>query len=430
MTTATLLSKKSIASCVIGNMIEWYDFGLFAYFAPVISKLFFPHNNTFISLIQVFLVFAAAYLVRPIGAILFGHLGDRWGRAKTLKISIILISIPTVGIGLMPTYHSIGVTATLLLIVLRLMQGLCIGGEFAGSMTYLSEMAAANRRAYISSYANSLSNFGVVIGVALMALIVAIIPHAQFMQWGWRVPFVLGGVLGLIGLWLRGNLQETGVFIEIKNQQTRSQLPIKDVLKKYPKKVLQIIFLLFMGASSIYTLLVYLTTYFHVILQVPLSKALFIQMIYLVISASLMPVFGKVADRYGRRIVLITAAIAFIVLTWPSFYALNHLSIWLSSILILPLMVFIAMGQGATPAMMVEHFPANIRYTGISFSYNVCFSLIGGFAPAINMWMIHATHNPLMPAMYVTVGALVTLLVTVFVMKRSYGEQVSLSSIQ
>ncbi|MFA6036963.1 MAG: MFS transporter [Legionellales bacterium] len=417
------MKKSSILAVVAGNMIEWYDFALYLFLAPVLAHNFFAEENHLNAMLSTFLIFAIGFFIRPLGSILFGHLGDRIGRTKTLKISILLISLSTILMGLLPTYQHFGIYAGLMLAFLRLIQGLCIGGEFAGSMIYLSEMAAADNRGFMSSMANNGSNFGVLCATLIAALIASVMSEPEFYDYGWRISFVFGGILGLVGLWFRRNLVETPVFDALSSNKKILKLPILTVFKYHKKDMLNISLLLVMSATGSYVLLEFMSTYLNQYFDYPLSKALQVQSIYNVLTFLFIAIAAKFSDRYGRRPLLMLSAIGYIICTIPCFYFLETTGLW---ICLLPLVIFYCIEQATTPVTMVEIFSPKARYTGISFSYNTTMALIGGTAPMINTWLIAKFDNPMIIAYYLVIAALISLLVIYKRLPQKFGRELDL----
>ncbi|MBA2409968.1 MAG: MFS transporter [Gammaproteobacteria bacterium] len=241
---------------VVGNVLEWYDFALYGYLVPVISKLFFPSDNTITSLLATFGIFAIGFLMRPLGAVLFGHIGDRFGRRQALYLSIMLMAAPTFLLGCLPTYASIGVMAAVLLTLLRLVQGLSVGGEFTTSVTYVVETSPTERRGLSGSWANIGSIGGSLLGVGVAATLTTVLPQSSVEAWGWRIPFLLGGVLGIFALWLRRNLPESALFDQQsaeQNDEHSDKSPLRAVFTHNRKELIQAILFTsgFCGATSI-----------------------------------------------------------------------------------------------------------------------------------------------------------------------------------
>lgn len=416
--------RRNILACIIGNVLEWYEFSLFAYLSPVIATLFFPSTNGIVSLLSTLLVFAAGFVVRPLGSIILGHLGDRLGRAKTLKITIFLMSISSILTGLLPTYQQIGIAAPILLIICRLLQGFCIGGEFAGSMIYLSESAQSKHRALISSMTNNGSNIGVLIAVVSCAIMSGYLSPHDLSIYGWRILFISGGSLGVIGLWLRRDLAESETFLKLQKNIKEPYLPIKYVFRHQRKHMLNVILLLFISACGSYTLMGYISTYLHEFLGLSLNQALQMQTLFIVFSLLFLPMFAYFSDKIGRKMILIFSTVGYLMFTIPSFWLLQSIQAWW---VLLPLVIFYSAEQAVTPAVIVEMFPGKGRYTGISLSYNMCMALVGGFSPAINTYFIHYFNNNMIIAYYVSLCALVSFFIVLKQLPKKYGEANSLA---
>lgn len=418
-------SRRNIIACVIGNVLEWYEFSLFAFLSPILASLFFPNKNGITSLLSTLLVFAAGFVIRPLGSIFLGHLGDRFGRAKTLKITIFLMSFSSVLTGFLPTYQQIGLAAPLLLIVCRLLQGFCIGGEFAGSMIYLSESAHGKHRALISSMTNNGSNIGVLIAIVACTTMTNLLNQDHVSTFGWRILFISGGILGLLGLWLRRDLAESETFLELQKNINELYFPLRHIFQHQRRQILRIILLLFISACGSYTLMGYISTYLHEFLAVPLNQAYQMQTLFIILSLALLPFFAHISDKIGRKKVLIFSTLGYLIFTLPSFWLLQSVQAWW---VLLPLVIFYSAEQAVTPALIVEMFPGKGRYTGISMGYNSCMALIGGFSPVINTYFIHRYNNTMMIAYYVLMCAFVSFIVVLKSLPKEYGLKSNLTA--
>lgn len=419
-------SPRNILACIIGNILEWYEFSLFAYLSPVISDLFFPNSNKVASLLATLLVFAAGFVIRPLGSVVLGHLGDCWGRAKTLKMTVLLMSIASIFTGILPTYQQIGIWAPVLLIFCRLIQGFCIGGEFAGSMIYLSEAAHGKHRALVSSMTNNGSNIGVLIAIVSCSIASSLMSTTELVQFGWRILFISGGLLGIIGLWLRRDLCESQTFLTLQQNINTPYLPLHYVLRYQYHKIAQVFLLLFISACGSYTLMGYLSTYLKEFLNVPLIDAYRMQTFFIVFSLILVPFFAFISDKFGRKCVLVFAVSGYLVCALPSFYILQSIQSWW---VLLPLVIVYSAEQAVTPALIVEMFPGKGRYTGISIAYNLAMALVGGFSPAINTYLIHYSGNKMIIAYYVLFCAVASLWVVLRNLPQEYGVRSTLTAV-
>lgn len=402
------MKKTSLFAAIIGNVLEWYDFSLFIYVAPVLATVYFPAGHAKLNLLYTLLLFALGFVVRPLGAIWFGYLGDRYGRAAALKLTLVGITLPALMMALIPSYQQIGLWAPLLVALCRLIQGLAISGEAIGSIIYLAENAADHRRAWLSSLANNSANVGVLLATATTTWLAHVYSSQHFAEYGWRLAFLGGGVAGLLGLRLRHTLLESKVFEQLREQQSTRTLPLGKLIRERRKPLLKLAGLLTMTAVGNYLLMGYLSTYLATYLHYALPTALSIQTSLVFISLGLVPITAWLADRYGRRRCLITAALGYALLAWPCFKYLNMGGSWLC---LLPLIVCYCLEQGTMPATLVELFPATARYTALALGYNLTFALVGGTTPAFNTWLITQTHNPMVVAYSLIASAILAGLV-------------------
>lgn len=418
-------NKRNIIACAMGNIIEWYEFALFAYLAPVIAQLFFPQENHVLGLLSTLLIFSLGFIVRPIGSVVFGHIGDRAGRARALKLTIFLLSISSVITGLLPVYQQAGLWAPILLMACRLLQGLCIGGEFAGTMIYLSESANPKYRALTSCMSNNGSNIGVLIAISACSLLTSEMSSSSFALYGWRLLFILGGMVGLTGLWLRRDISESDVFIALQKRVGQNYFPLTVVFRHHKTTMIKVMLFLFISASGSYTLMNYISTYLHTFLGVPLANAYQLVTFLIVGSLLLVPVFAYLSDCYGRRNILLFATVGYLIFTLPIFQVMQYTQSWW---IFIPLIILYSAEQAVTPIAMVEMFPGIGRYTGLSFAYNITMALVGGTAPLLNTYLINHFNNNLIIAYHLMFCAAVSLVVVLSLPKK-YGVQLSLAEV-
>lgn len=415
------MKRSSVLAAIIGNILEWYDFSLFIYVAPILAILYFPADHPALNLLYTLLLFALGFLVRPLGALWFGYLGDRYGRAAALKLTLYGITVPALLIAVIPTYQQIGWWAPVLLALCRIVQGIAISGEVVGTIIYLAESAAGHRRAWLSSLANNGANVGVLLATGTASLLAHAAP--SFTSTSWRFAFLAGGLLGLIGIRLRNTLQESAVYLRLQQSQTSLVMPLRTLLRERRQPLLKLCGLLVMTAVGNYVLLGYMSTYLSAYLHYPLAHALTIQTLLVLISLLFVPVAAHLSDRYGRRRCLLIAALGYALCAWPCFKLLTLGASWLW---LIPLIMCYCLEQGTTPATLVELFPAAARYTAISFGYNLTFALVGGTTPAFNTWLIQHTQNPLMIAGTLSISAILAAIVIIFGLPRTFGQQHSL----
>ena len=410
-------TKTVVLAGVIGNVIEWYDFALFGYFAPIISTLFFPNENEVVSLLETYGVFAAGFVMRPLGAGVFGYIGDRIGRRTELFFSVILMAIPTFILGLLPVYEQIGIAAPITLIILRLIQGLSVGGEFTGSVTYVAETAPQNRRGFATSFANFGSMLGMLLGLGMVTLMTHLLPESSLQNWGWRLPFLFGGVLGLVGFYIRRNIPVSEVFQE---HHLDSQTKFLRALQQNLVPIVQATIYASGYGVIFYIPLVYLPTYLTQFTDVTLSHALLINTIALTFLLGVIPLAGWLSDRTLRRKSwLLIAIISLALWSYPAFILLhqeNILGVWIAQI---GLSLLIGIMLGSSPAMMVELFPSETRLTAYSLAFNLGVGIVGGTSPLIVTWLIEVSGNVYCPAFYLLGTSLIAAIAVGFMSDRS-----------
>jgi MHS family proline/betaine transporter-like MFS transporter len=411
-------TKRTLLAGAIGNVLEWYDFALYGYFAPVFAALFFPSNSPSVSLISAFGVFAVGFLARPLGAMLFGYWGDTLGRRNALAWSIVLMAIPTCLVGLLPTYETVGALAPIALTLCRFLQGLSVGGEFTGSATFLVEHAAASQRGYVGSWAGFSAQIGALLGSGVGALIASNLTEEALHQWGWRIPFVLGGLIAVAGWYVRTRVQESPAFESIRRAGGLASAPVRDVFTSHRLAVAQVIGLVWLHGVAFYLLYVYLTTYLVTVTTVPLATVLSLNTVCMTLLALWIPLMGAWSDRIGQIPLLITGSAGLVLLSYPSFLWLtsNNLPRMIAAQILLTLLVACYMGPFF--AAITDLFPTPQRYSGLSIGYNIGAALFGGTAPLIATLLIEWSDNVLAPAFYLSFCATVSLAVTLTLRNR------------
>ena len=410
---------KSIVSSSIGNVLEWYDFGLFAIYSPLFSELFFPHHDPHVALLTTFGVFAVGFLCRPIGALLFGYLGDRKGRVETLRLSILMISLPTLFIGFLPTYSKVGILAPVLLILTRVWQGISLGGEYSGNLIYLAETAPAKYRATITSLGSTGANLGILLASIIGGLSNYFFSDAIFREWGWRLPYIVSGILCLLIYAARLKMQETIVFEHLKNKKQLARNPIKIMIKDNMPQVLRTLGLVCAGSTFYYFCFIYIPIFLTQNEKFPLFKTTGIMTIFVASMLILVPLAGLLCDHVGRRKMLLFNAIFIGLIAVPGFYMIqqNYLIAAISMFIVFT--IASSLEQGTTSIAVVENYPVPARYTGLSFGYNIGNGFFGGTIPFICEWLVNKTHFSLAPAFYIVVCAVVTGLVVFFFVKET-----------
>ncbi|MFP6641904.1 MAG: MFS transporter [Myxococcota bacterium] len=403
---------RNVAGGIVGNVIEWYDFALFGFLAPVLSELFFPADDLLAGLIKTYGIFAAGYVMRPIGGVLFGHIGDRIGRKRALELSVAMMTLPTVALGLMPTEASIGVWAPVGLIALRLIQGLSVGGEVIGSMIFLGEIAPPGRRGLYCSGGGTGVILGMLLGSAAAAGLDGFLDRESLLAFGWRIPFLLGLVLGGLGIWIRMGMTETAVFELGQRARTPDRAPIVEILRHYRLLVFKLFTAMVLFAAAFYVIFIWVPVYLTQIMKPPETQALLFNTIAMLLLMGFLPMAGALSDRFGRRVILLLATLGFVVLSVPLFVGLHSGSWWVVLTVQIGFAYLMSFIQGTIPATLVEMFATRVRYTGIALAYNIVFALFGGTAPLVCTWLMQQTGDPFSPAYYIVVLGVVSFAAT------------------
>ncbi|WP_426607008.1 MFS transporter [Pantoea anthophila] len=402
--------KRALIAGSVGNFIEWYEFAVYGFLATLIAENFFrlQGESALTGILLTYASFAIAFFFRPLGAVLFGRMGDRIGRKPTLIFVLIMMTLATAAIGLVPTYSQLGVLAPLIVTGLRILQGLFAGGEYGGAVSLMTEFAPPGRRGLYGAWQSFTVALGLLAGAAIVALLSRLLTPEEMQSWGWRIPFFVALPLGGIALWLRAGMEETPAFIR---QQTQPREKVTASLSDTLKTILLGICRLMVWSAAGYTWLVIMPTYLQASLHTGFNEALLIAVISnLGFAVTIIPA-GMLSDRIGRRTVMVSAAILLLVLSLP---LLNLLQAENTATGLKGLVVFIAGGvvgllAGPGPAMLSEMFPTRVRYTGLGLAYSLSNALFSGCAGLIITGLIKETGNPDIPAWYVMATALVSI---------------------
>ena len=399
--------QRIIAAGVIGNVLEWYDFAIYGYFAAAIGRQFFPHEDPVAQLLSAFGVFALGYLMRPLGGALFGHIGDQFGRRAALTLSVAAMAIPTFLIGLLPGYATLGLWAPAALTLLRMTQGFSIGGEFTSSVVFLVERAPEGRRGLMGALAMSGATGGILLGSAVGAAFAAALPTTALETWGWRIPFLLGLIVGIAGYFLRRHV------LEMIPTVRRKRSPIIDTLHHHWRTVIGFAGLSFFGAAGFYVCFVYLVSWLQTADRFPASRALEINSFSMAMMLPTVILAGLLSDRFGRKPLLLSSTLLGIVGALPLFWLVHHPSVALAQFGQLGFVLIIGLYLGALPTAVVEAAPPSVRCTAVSLGYNICFGVIGGLSPLVAAWLITRTGDEIAPAFFIAASAVVTLLAVI-----------------
>ncbi len=412
------MKARHLMASSFGNILEWLDTGLFIYLAPFIGLEFFPAKNSQQAALFAFGVFAAGFVCRPLGSIIFGHFGDRIGRAKILIISIVLISVATLSVGLLPGFYLIGPAASVLFTLLRLIQGLSIGGEYSSIMIYLAESSPQERRGFFTSFSAVGANLGFLLATLIVILLNTDLITPAMQSSAWRLPFIFSGALGFFLFFYRLKLIETPAFMHLKNKGMIPKNPLFSALKLAPGKLFQIIGLASMGSVFYYVFFGYMPTYLWQYFNVPLQFSLSCQAGFLALMIILVPLAGQLSDLIGRKKVLFIAAGGMLLMVLPSFYLIQTHS-YLFIVIILGMATFLSsLEQGATLITVVEICPLNFRSSAVAVAYNLGNTLFGGTAPFF-VGLLTLKINNLAPGYYI-MGVILIALMTIFFLKETY----------
>ncbi|GAA0947475.1 glycine betaine/L-proline transporter ProP [Pseudonocardia zijingensis] len=408
------LARRSVVAAGAGNALEFYDFAIFASLTPVISQLFFPSGDPLAAILSTLALFAVGFVMRPVGAIVFGRLADRHGRRIPLAVAVLIMGVSTVLIGVMPTYAEAGVVAPLLLCVARLLQGLSVGGEFGTSASFLVEHAPPHRRGLYGSYAFFSSTAGSVIGAFVVLVLTISMSTEALHGWGWRVPFLLGFPLLVIGLYLRYRIAESPEFEQVKAENARSASPLRTLFAEHGRAFLTVIGICVGFNIAASTVQAFVLTYIRSVIGLSAVEALTTVVIATTVGVAMVPVFGHLSDRYGRKPVLVLACVLTVLLAYPSLLVIGLQGFGPALLGQLILWVPVAAFGGAIPALFAELFPTQVRASGFGIGYGFGSAIFAGSAPFVATLLIDLTGYTLAPAWYMTAAGLVTLTVVVF----------------
>ena len=406
----SVMRRRVLAASFVGNFVEWFDYAAYGYLAATISTVFFPDTDRTTALLATFSVFAISFVVRPIGGFVWGHIGDRVGRRNALSLSILIMSVATFSIALLPTYHAVGVLAPLLLLVVRMVQGFSASGEYAGAAAFLVEYAPGKKRGLYASVVPASTATGLLLGSLLTALLTGVLSEPQMEQWGWRLPFLLAAPMGLIGRYIRLKLEDTPAFRALEAEQHVAAAPAKAVLRASRRPMALAMGATVLNAVGFYILLSYMPTYLSEELGLGATESFLATTVALATYIGFVFLTGLASDRFGRKRMLMTASVLFMVLTIPSFMLLDGAGLLTVILVQVFLGALLTLNDGTLPSFLSEQFPTRVRYSGFAVSFNVANALFGGTAPFVATLLISRTGSDLSPAWYLVGAALVSLL--------------------
>ncbi len=401
--------RKVVAASFIGNFVEWFDYAAYGYLAATISTVFFPNTDRTTALLATFAVFAISFLVRPLGGVVWGHIGDKVGRRTALSMSILIMSAATFCIALLPSYGAVGVFAPILLLLVRVVQGFSASGEYAGASAFLVEYAPPKRRGLYASVVPASTASGLLLGSLIAALLTGVLSDGQMHDWGWRLPFLLAAPMGLIGRYIRLKLEDTPVFRALEQDDEVSGAPVLETIRKNRRPLIIALGAAVLNAVAFYVLLSYMPTYLSEELGFGTSESFLATTIALVAYIGFIFFTGMASDRFGRKKMLIIASVLFIVLSVPAFALLDGAGFFLVVIIQVVMGGVLTLNDGTLPSFLSELFPTRVRYTGFALSFNLANAIFGGTAPFVATLLIAWTGNKIAPAWYLVAAAAVSL---------------------
>jgi MHS family alpha-ketoglutarate permease-like MFS transporter len=386
--------RRAVTAGAIGNTVEWVDWAVYSAFAPIFATQFFPNGDKTAGLLATLAVFAVGFIMRPIGAAVLGAYADRRGRKAGMTLTIGMMAAAALLIAICPPYSAIGLAAPVILVLARLVQGFSAGGEFGTSSAFLIESAAPSRRAFIGSWQQVSVGAGTLIASLLGTLLTSTLSEDALTTWGWRAAFAVGGLLGLVGLWLRTAVEETDAFTEMADRRAGEHAPnpLVDMVKKYPLAALRVVGITIAGTLIYYIWVSYMPGYAHAAEGVPLNQAFLANTIAVAAFLVMLPFGGMLSDRFGRKPTMLTFAVGFLLLSWPLFQIIGG-GFWSLLLVEFVGIVFIVGYSANCAVVMAEQFPAEVRTTGIGLPYALAVAIFGGTAPYITTWMATNGHR-------------------------------------
>jgi MFS family permease len=422
---------KVIAASSAGTMIEWYDFYIFGSLATILATQFYPEGSPTANFLKTLATFAVGFAVRPLGALVFGRIGDMIGRKFAFLLTLLIMGGSTAAIGMLPTYASIGFAAPIILVLLRLLQGLALGGEYGGAAVYVAEHAPDGKRGFYTSFIQTTATLGLFISLVVILVVRRAVGEEAFKEWGWRIPFLLSIVLVAMSYYIRVRLRESPLFTRLKDAKMTSLAPIQESFGTWPKW--KIFLLVLFGATAgqavvWYTGQFYALFFLQTVLKVPLATAYTIVAVALLLGAPLFVVFGSLSDRIGRKKIMMAGNLLAALSYYPIYQAMKAFSDPLSVPVLVALVfvqvIFVTMVYGPIAAFLVEAFPAKIRYTSLSLPYHFGNGWFGGFLPLISTALVARTGNIYAGLVYPIVVALLTFVVGSLYLKESHRHRI------
>jgi MFS transporter, MHS family, proline/betaine transporter len=413
--------NRLIVAATIGNVLEWFDFVVYGFFAVTIAEVFFPAGDPTVSLLIAFSAFGLAYFVRPLGAIVIGGYTDRKGRKAGLLLSIALMMVGTTLMAVTPGYATIGLAAPVIITLARLLQGFSVGGEFGSAVTFLSEHAG-QRRGFAASWQFATGGMITALASLFGVTLTTLLSHQQLVDWGWRIPYLFGMLVGPAGLYIRAKVVETPEFLEAEKPPT---IPLADLLRRHPVEVLLALGVSIISNSSFY-ILAYIPTYGVKTLHLPASTGFMATLIGGLVLAIGCPLAGHWSDKLQRPLLMVITCWLFVLTSYPSFWLMAAWPSLAACIIAVAWLQLVKAGySGVLPSLLSEQFPVDTRAIGVALGFSTAVSVFGGLAPLIATWLIAATGNPLSPSYYLIFTALLSLAALIGIQRRSRAQRLA-----
>ncbi len=414
------LVRKAAVASFIGNFVEWFDYASYGYLATIIAVVFFPEEDPKAALLMTFAIFAISFIIRPIGGIIWGNIGDKYGRRTALSLSILIMSGATFLIALLPTYAHVGILAPILLLLIRMVQGFSASGEYAGASAFLVEYAPPNRRGFYACLVPASTAVGLLVGSLSVTAMHHFMSPEFLHTWGWRIPFVFALPLGLIGRYIRVHLEDTPAFRELESSHHVVKTPLKILFTEHYREMICGFGVACLNAVGFYVILSYMPTYMSVEMNVDHSTAYLAETLSLCAYILLIFMMGKLSDRLGRKTMLITASICFILFSVPLFSQISTNTLMQILAIQIAFGAMLTINDGTLASFLAEVFPTRVRYTGFAFTFNMANALLGGTAPLVCTWLIQVTGNKMMPAWYLVFFSVVALIAMLFIKETAH----------
>jgi MHS family proline/betaine transporter-like MFS transporter len=401
--------RRAIVACIVGNLLELYDFSIYGLFALALGRAFFPATDPTMSLLSSFATYGVGFLMRPVGAVVIGAYGDKHGRKAALVVTIALMAAATGLTGCIPSYATIGIGAPILLVLCRLLQGFSTGGEWGGAVAFLVEYAPPGKRGITGSWALVSVRLGLFLASGVAAVLAYALSDAQFYAWGWRLPFMIGFILGPIGFYLRTRVAETPAFARTATAKRLEHSPLRAALTTHRLAVLAAFAISIVGTVGNYVYFILMPNFATQQLKIPTNQTLLSTTLANVVVIVLIPLVGAASDRYGRKVMMMLSSWGTVVAAYPLFLLVTSTRSF-TGLLITQCIaaVLMALYSGVIAPILSEFFPTNVRYTALSIGYGFAVTIFGGFAPLIATWLVHATGDVTSPAWFVMLGGLLS----------------------